>query len=122
MSANWMMCACLGAMMFAMSAVPAQETLYNGIRLPSPWPPKDHKLSLEPMTLPYLASPPQVIPIDVGRQLFVDEFLIAETTLTRTYHLAEYYPQNPVLKPDKPWEANCAMVFSSSSNAPRKRS
>ena len=34
---------------------------------------------------PYLVSPPAVIPIDVGRQLFVDDFLIEQTTLTRVF-------------------------------------
>ncbi|HIE52093.1 MAG TPA: glycosyl hydrolase family 32 [Armatimonadetes bacterium] len=99
------------------------ETLYNGIRLPSPWPPRVTALTLDPPPLPpYLTSPPTVIPIDVGRQLFVDDFLIEHTTLQRTFHQAEYYPDNPVLKPDKPWEveestsgdhpAPTAMVFS----------
>jgi hypothetical protein len=60
------------------------ELLFNGIRLPSPWLPR-RAYSLEPMPLPYLERPPAVIPIDVGRQLFVDDFLIAETTLTRTW-------------------------------------
>ena len=45
---------------------------------------------------PYLKSPPAVIPIDVGRQLFVDDFVIEESTLTRTYHRAEYHPHKPV--------------------------
>jgi hypothetical protein len=58
-----------------------------------------------------------VVRIDVGRQLFVDDFLIAETTLERTYHLPEYHPASPVLRPDKPWEMEdrdhpAAMVFS----------
>lgn len=66
---------------------------------------------------PYLASPPAVITIDVGRQLFVDDFLIGETTLKRTYHLAAYHDASPVLKPDQPWEMKnpdhaAAMVFS----------
>ena len=83
------------------------EILYNGIELPSPWPPRDRALTSEPLLpAPYLVSPPDVIPIDVGRQLFVDDFLIAETTLKRMCHLAEYYPENPVLKPDKPWESS----------------
>src|SRR5436309_1679921 len=56
------------------------ETLYNGIRLPSPWPPKIAEISRDPVTLPYLKSPPAVIPIDVGRQLLADDFLIEETT------------------------------------------
>src|SRR5687768_14135881 len=51
------------------------ETLYNGIRLPEAWPPTGMVVdSYEPMPVPYLVSPPQVIPIDVGRQLFVDDF------------------------------------------------
>src|SRR5438128_7053269 len=91
-------------------------TLYNGIRLPSPWPPRAKALSLEPMKLPYLQSPPGVIPIDVGRQLFVDDFLIENTTLRRTFHTAEYHSANPILRPDRPWEQSgrdsSAMVFS----------
>jgi len=47
------------------------------------WPPKRDKLTMEPATPPYLKSPPEVIPIDVGRQLFVDDLLIEKTTLTR---------------------------------------
>lgn len=97
------------------------ETLYNGIVLPDVWPPRDREPSREPMPVPYLDSPPSVIPIDVGRQLFVDDFLIADTTMQRKYHKAEYYAGNPVLSPDKPWEtqaesqkqpAPTAMVFS----------
>ena len=97
------------------------ETLYNGIRLPAVWPPRDRPTTYEPMPVPYLDAPPTVIPIDVGRQLFVDDFLVEDTTLERTYHRAQYYPGNPVLRPDTPWEidtmsrehpAPTAMVFS----------
>jgi hypothetical protein len=90
------------------------EILPNGIRLPSPWPPR-RTYTLEPMPLPYLDKPPAVIPIDVGRQFFVDDFLIARTTLSRTYHAAKYHPATPVLQPDQPWEKEggpMAMVFS----------
>jgi len=96
-------------------------TLYNGIVLPREWPPRlaDFPTSVEkdPITPPYLVAPPEVIPIDVGRQLFVDDFLIAQTTLKRTCHLAKYHPASPVLKPDQPWEMKnpdhaAAMVFS----------
>src|SRR5512145_275477 len=87
----------------------AGETLYNGIVLPREWPPRlsDFPTSVEkdPATPPYLKSPPAVIPIDVGRQLFMDDFLIAETTLKRTFHLAKYHSASPVLKPDRPWES-----------------
>ncbi len=88
------------------------ETLYNGIRLPSPWPPRPEGVPKDPVTPPYLVSPPDVIPIDVGRQLFVDDFLVAEATLRRTHHRAAYHPASPVLRPDKPWEDNIAMAFS----------
>ena len=54
-----------------------------------------------PMPVPYLDNPPAVIPIDAGRQLFVDDFLIDSTTLTRTYYTAEYHPDNPILKPEQ---------------------
>ncbi len=92
----------------------AGEVLPNGIRLPSPWPPR-RVYSLDPMSLPYLDRPPAVLPIDGGRQLFVDDFLIAQTTLTRTYHAAKYHPATPILRPDRPWEMEggpTAMVFS----------
>src|SRR5206468_7857429 len=85
----------------AAAAESGGETLSNGIHLPTPWPPR-HKHSFEPHAPPYLASPPVVIPI-VGRQLFVDDFLIADTTLQRTYHRATYHPATPVLTPDQPW-------------------
>jgi hypothetical protein len=97
------------------------HTLYNGIVLPREWPPRLSEFSTstekDPVVPPYLISPPAVIPIDVGRQLFVDDFLVADTTLTRTFHLAKYHPANPVLKPDQPWEMKnpdhaAAMVFS----------
>src|ERR1043166_5042157 len=90
---------------------PKEEILYNRVKLASPWPPKGLDLStLE--TPPYLVAPPAVIPMDVGRQLFVDDFLIEETTLKRTYHLATYHEASPVLKPDQPWEGDVAMAFS----------
>ncbi|MBM4030365.1 MAG: glycosyl hydrolase family 32 [Planctomycetes bacterium] len=95
----------------------AGERLYNGIVLPSTWPPRAEKLTNEPMKPPYLAAPPAVIPIDVGRQLFVDDFLVEKTDLKRTFHLAELHPANPILKPDTAWETATqrdptAMVFS----------
>ncbi|MBI4626901.1 MAG: glycosyl hydrolase family 32 [Verrucomicrobia bacterium] len=83
------------------------EVLYNGIELPAVWPPRVSVAELktfEPMRLPYLERPPAVIPIDVGRQLFVDDFLVEQTTLTRRFHKAEPHPGNPVLRPDKRWE------------------
>jgi len=68
----------------------AGEVLYNGIVLPASWPPRMDQLPRDPVEPAYLKSPPKVIPIDVGRQLFVDDFLIEETTLKRTYHQATF--------------------------------
>lgn len=83
------------------------ERLYNGIVLPEEWPPRRTREDIQkrdPMPVPYLRQQPEVIPIDVGRQLFVDDFLVERTTLTRTFHAAEDYDANPVLKPEKRWE------------------
>ncbi|UCD29324.1 MAG: hypothetical protein JSV03_02255 [Planctomycetota bacterium] len=88
----------------AVNEIGAGEKLYNGIILPDQWPPKIEKLTLQPRPVPYLQNPPQVIPIDIGRQLFVDDFLIEETNLQRTFYTAQYYPRNPILKADRPWE------------------
>lgn len=60
------------------------EALYNGIELPWQWPPRTMiPDSYDPMPLAYLASPPRIVPIDVGRQFFVDDFLIEKTDLKR---------------------------------------
>ena len=93
----------------------AGETLPNGIVLPDEWPPRiggyAGKPPLEtfskpgdPPEPPYLKTKPAVIDIDVGRQLFVDDFLIAETNLKRVWHQPVKHTVNPVLKPDKAWE------------------
>lgn len=77
------------------------ELLYNGIRLPADWPPETIQPSDDaPMPVPYLDHPPAVIPIDVGRQLFVDDFLIESTNLARRFGAVTKYEGNPVLKPE----------------------
>ena len=81
-----------------------REILYNGIELAHPWPPVRRELSTTPQRPPYLASPPAVIGIDVGRQLFVDDFLIEESSLYRAFHQADYHAGNPVLAPVRDWE------------------
>ena len=98
------------------------ETLHNGIVLPDAWPPQYNGVpTREPMAVPYLDKIPEVIPIDTGRQLFVDDFLVEPNTLRRTFHTPGYYPGNPVLRPESPWETEgssdgrpmpTAMVFS----------
>lgn len=81
------------------------RTLPNGITLPDEWPPRmaDDGIRRE-MPLPYIEHKPDVIPVNLGRQLFVDDFLIAETDLERVCHQADFYAGNPVLAPDQPWE------------------
>lgn len=82
----------------------AGERLHNGIELPDVWPPQMERLPERLPTPPYLKQPPDVNSIDVGRQLFVDDFLIEETNLIREFHKPVYHPANPVLTYDKPWE------------------
>ncbi len=93
------------------------ELLYNGIRLPAAWPPAINNNTLHlPSIPPYLLAPPDTAKIDVGRQLFVDDFLIESSTLTRVFHRAEYHPAGPVIRPDREWERQgdfpMASVFS----------
>ncbi len=83
-------------------AEPARECLPNGILLPSDPRARTDMTAYKsrPLPVPYLVHPPEVIPVDVGRQLFIDDFLIAETTLTRTWHKAVKDVRSPVLKPE----------------------
>ena len=87
-----------------MSAAAPPEVLYNGIRLGVPWPPQLKYPDEVPVVPAYLTDPPAVVPIDVGRQLFVDDFLVEETTLIRRFHRPAYHPSNPVLRPETAWE------------------
>jgi len=82
-----------------------ETTLCNGIILPKEWPPR-YPVPNKPtdMPVPYLENIPDIIPVSLGRQLFIDDFLIEETDLIRTFHSPHYYKGNPVLGPDKPWE------------------
>ena len=87
--------------------IDTNEVLYNGIQLPAIWPPREMKPDdYEPMPVPYLKSPPVVIPIDVGRQLFLDDFLIEKTDLKRQFHQPIKYENNPVLQPQSKVEMN----------------
>lgn len=50
-------------------------SLYNGIVLPEQWPPRYAEPDTAAvMPVPYLENKPSVIPVNVGRQLFVDNF------------------------------------------------
>ncbi len=53
-----------------------------------------------------------MIPIDVGRQLFVDDFLIESSSLVRNPHRPVMYSNNPVLSPGSRDTAHLAMPYS----------
>lgn len=76
------------------------EKLYNNIVLRDDFFAK----RVDAQHIPYLETPPDVIDVTVGRQLFVDDFLIEKTDLAVTYHKARKYEGNPILYPEKPWE------------------
>ncbi len=83
------------------------ELLYNGIKLPAGWPPRNmNPDSWDPMPLPYLTNRPEIVNIDTGRQLFIDDFLIEFTNLKRLFHQPVKYQGNPVLKPETESEKN----------------
>jgi len=83
------------------------STQYNGIVLADEWPPRTiDRHSRRALPVPYLEAPPDLIPIDGGRQLFVDDFLVASTTLKRSYHAAKQHPAAPVLSPETEVELN----------------
>src|SRR3954467_5644106 len=58
--------------------------------------------------VPAISADTKPINIDVGRQLFVDDLLIAETTLLRHYHAAQVEGDGPVLKPETPLELSAS--------------
>jgi len=102
---NWKELVLASMLLLALTGLAsAGETLYNGIVLPDQWPPEKDRLTLEVMEVPYLDAPPEVIPIDVGRQLFVDDFLVEKSNLRRRFHLPTSHPNNPVIGPDREWE------------------
>ena len=86
------------------------EKLYNNIILPDDFMEK----ASYPNDVPYLKNPPEVINITVGRQLFVDDFLIEKTDLEPEYHKAIKYEGNPILWPEteleREWQPYAAPV------------
>jgi hypothetical protein len=92
------------------------ERLYNNITLPDSWPPHYREETLDkPLRVPYLENKPDYIDISVGRQLFVDDFLICETDLIREFGKPQV-SEKPVLWPQTSMELNdgyctCACPF-----------
>ena len=81
----------------AISLLLTGDVLANGVKLPDQWPPRTEE-NYAPMPLPYLENIPDVLCIDLGRQLFVDEFLIEQTDLDRVAHQPVKVDFNPILK------------------------
>ena len=78
------------------------EKLYNNIAYEPDSSPSDAQ------NVPYLKNPPEIIDISVGRQLFVDDFLIESTDLAPEYHNPKKFEGNPILFPETPWETDGA--------------
>ena len=101
-----------------------RTVLYNGIELPETWPPRyPVPVERKAMPLPYIDQKPDPIIINVGRQLFVDDFLIEETDLERVCHHAKLYAGNPVINgltySDGVWYDELAGKFKMWYNGPR---
>lgn len=95
----------LGFLIVTLSASAQQKQLHNGIIYPEQWPPRyEEPATAKDMPVPYLQEKPSVIPVNVGRQLFVDNFLISETNMQPVAHTPNFYANNPVLEPDRDWE------------------
>lgn len=85
---------------------------YNGIVNADPFPPKNIDLySGEPIPVPYLETPPAVIDITVGRQLFVDDFLIACADGVKVVSHKPVKYGKPVLVPETDTEKKFDMPF-----------
>lgn len=82
-------------------AAPAGKLLYNSVRLPGKWPQDFSFKSDEPAKIPYLENPPKTIRIDVGRQLFADDFLVEKTRgIKMEFQYPRKYAGNPLLNPE----------------------
>ncbi len=64
----------------------------------------DAKKEFSVLPVPYLQNPPEIINVSLGRQLFVDDFLIESTNLERFENRPQINPNNPIFTPEKPWE------------------
>ncbi len=89
---------------------------YNNLIIPEQWPPKYQESTLDkPLKVPYLDKKPDTINIKIGRQLFVDDFLIAETDLRRDFK-KPVIEDHPIFYPQTALEMNdgyctCACPF-----------
>lgn len=86
---------------------PDHRVLWNGICQPTTdWPPNE-LLTRAVETPAYLRSKPRHINVSIGRQLFVDSFLVQSSHNIQTvYHAPQYADMsvNPVLQSTASWE------------------
>jgi len=76
-------------------------SLYNGLVRPSQSPPRLKFNGREKMLpIEHLHPADGVYSIDIGRQLFVDDFLENDTSMNRTFYSAQKSSMNPVLVPE----------------------
>ena len=59
-----------------------------------------------PLEVPYFSFKKTPIDIKLGRQLFVDDYLIEKTTMNRVFHSPKIHPSSPILEPQTPLELN----------------
>lgn len=91
-----------------------KKTLENGVEVPSVRTPFNNEKERREMLIPYLEEKQKVVPINIGRQLFVDNYLIEKTNLSKVSHPAVYDTKNnPILEPDKEWENNKSGPYAS---------
>jgi hypothetical protein len=81
--------------------------LWNGLCQPTKnWPP-NKPLTRKVVTPTYLAAKPRAINVSIGRQLFVDTFMVQSSHNIKTSFYAPEYADdavNPVLKSTEMWE------------------
>ena len=95
---------------------PPERLLWNGICHPALVPPRNLDVKAfrhHPWPPTYLTRPPTTIDIDVGRQLFVDKFLLESTStgVSTRYYQADVAPV-AVLQPTMRWEGKSTKAYS----------
>ena len=114
-----------GALRWATDAVEADPFLSadkhaerGATRHSTPAQPKKSVTAPAEYPIPAPVAPQGPINIDVGRQLLVDDYLIEQNTLTRTFHQAKLYQDAPCSRPKpgsksnavRPREPCCSMA------------
>ena len=73
--------------------------LYNSLTKPDVWPLKfEFDGTRMPMPINYIQQATEVLSIDVGRQLLVDECILEKSTLERAFRRLRKSDRNPILR------------------------